>query len=67
MWYGSLSDSGLITDDQLRGFANKWMLPQHIVIGHANWLPVTRCFDYLTELIRERQLQPVTLNDVYSH
>ncbi|MHB1172619.1 MAG: polysaccharide deacetylase family protein, partial [Lacisediminihabitans sp.] len=65
LWYGSLSDSGPITVDQLKGFADKWMLPQHIVIGHANFLPVTQCFDYLVELIRSRGLQPVTLNDVF--
>jgi len=65
LWYGSLSDSGLITEDQLRGFATQWMLPQHIVIGHANYLPVTNCFDFLAELIHSRQLQPVTLNDYF--
>jgi len=65
LWYGSLSDSGLITEDQLRGFATQWMLPQHIVIGHANYLPVTNCFDFLAELIRSRHLQPVTLTDYF--
>lgn len=66
LWYGSLSDSGLITAEQLRGFADQWMLPQHVVIGHANFLPVTECFDYLAHLIRARHLQPVTLNDYFS-
>jgi peptidoglycan/xylan/chitin deacetylase (PgdA/CDA1 family) len=65
LWYGSLSDSGLITEDQLKGFATQWMLPQHIVIGHANHLPVTHCFDFLADLIRDRGLQPVTLNDYF--
>lgn len=66
LWYGSLSDSGLITPQQLCGFADRWILPQHIVIGHANYLPVTECFDYLTNLIRSRKLQPVTLNDYFA-
>ncbi len=65
LWYGSLSDSGLITVDQLQGFATQWMLAQHIVIGHANFLTVTECFDFLADLIRERQLIPVTLNDYF--
>jgi peptidoglycan/xylan/chitin deacetylase (PgdA/CDA1 family) len=65
LWYGSLSDSGLITDDQLKAFATQWILPQHIVIGHANFLPVTECFDFLADLIRSRGLQPVTLNDYF--
>lgn len=66
LWYGSLSDSGLITPAQLKGFADQWILAQHIVIGHANFPPVTQCFDYLTDLIRTRKLQPVTLNDVFT-
>ncbi len=65
LWYGSLSDSALITEDQLKGFATQWMLPQHIVIGHANFLPVTNCFDFLADLIHSRSLQPVTLNDYF--
>jgi hypothetical protein len=65
LWLGSLSDSSLITDAQLRGFADQWMLAQHIVIGHANFMPVTECFDYLAHLIRARNLQPVTLHDYF--
>ncbi len=65
LWYGSLSDSALITTDQLKAFATQWMLPQHIVIGHANFPPVTECFDFLADLIRDRQLQPVTLKDYF--
>ena len=66
LWYGTLSDSGLITEAQVLDFANKWFLAQHIVIGHANFPPVTYVFDQLTELIRDRALQPVTLDDVFS-
>ncbi len=66
LWYGTLSDSGLITEAQVLDFAQKWFLAQHIVIGHANYDPVTHVFDQLTELIRDRQLQPVTLDDVFS-
>jgi peptidoglycan/xylan/chitin deacetylase (PgdA/CDA1 family) len=65
LWYGTLSDSGLITVDQLKDFATQWMLPQHIVIGHANFITVTECFDFLADLITQRQLVPVTLNDYF--
>ncbi len=65
LWYGSLSDSGLNTDDQEMQFARQWFLPQHIVIGHANFPTVTHVFDQLAQLIRDRSLQPVTLNDVF--
>ncbi|MCU1481589.1 MAG: polysaccharide deacetylase family protein [Subtercola sp.] len=66
LWYGSLSDSGLITDQQVVDFATQWFLPQHVVIGHLNYLPVTEVFDQLTQIIQSRGLQPVTLNDVFS-
>lgn len=67
LWYGSLSDSGLITPDQVVGFADQWFLPGHIVIGHANYEPVTTVFEKLDHLVHSRGLQTVTLNDVYSH
>ncbi|QWT23011.1 polysaccharide deacetylase family protein [Subtercola sp. PAMC28395] len=67
MWYGSLSDSGLITDQQVVDFATQWFLPQHIVIGHLNFLPVTEVFPQLENLITSRGLQTVTLNDVFVH
>lgn len=64
-WYGSLSDSGEITRDQLIEFAGKWILPERIVIGHANFPTVTKCFEHITWLIQSRAIVPVTLNDVY--
>ena len=66
LWYGSLSDSGLITEAQVVQFAQTWFLAQHIVIGHANFNPVTHVFDQLMQLIRDRALQPVTLDDVFA-
>jgi peptidoglycan/xylan/chitin deacetylase (PgdA/CDA1 family) len=67
MWYGTLSDSAPIPTQTLKKFAKTWLLPQHIVIGHANAQTVTWCFPYLDRIIHERHLIPVTLNDVYSH
>jgi peptidoglycan/xylan/chitin deacetylase (PgdA/CDA1 family) len=66
LWYGSLSDSGRITEAQVVQFARTWFLAQHIVIGHANFDPVTHVFDQLLQLIRDRGLQPVTLDDVFA-
>ena len=65
LWYGSLSDSSLLTDDQVVGFADQWFLPQHIVIGHLNFIPVTEVFPELLQIIRSRGLQTVTLDDVF--
>ncbi|GAD85476.1 polysaccharide deacetylase family protein [Nocardia asteroides NBRC 15531] len=64
MWYGSLSDSGLITEDYLLECARKYFAAQTIVIGHANFPPVTHCYGQLVDIIRERNLSLVTLDDV---
>lgn len=66
MWYGSLSDAGRITPSQSLDFARQWFGPQRIIIGHANYPAVTEVFDELVDLIIERELIPVTLNDIYS-
>jgi peptidoglycan-N-acetylglucosamine deacetylase len=65
LWYGSLSDSGEIPAEVLLQYAREWLLPQHIVIGHANYSPVTTVFPQLAQIIAERGLQPVTLDDVW--
>jgi len=65
-WYGSLSDSGLITEQQVMEFATTWFLPQHIVIGHLNFEPVTNVFPQLSGLLHARGLTTVTLNDVFT-
>ncbi|MFD4441285.1 polysaccharide deacetylase family protein [Nocardia sp. NPDC058519] len=64
MWYGSLSDSGLITEEYLIECAYKYFAAQSIIIGHANFPPVTHCYGQLVDIIKERNLSLVTLNDV---
>jgi len=65
MWYGSLADSTQISDQDLLAYANRWILPQHIVIGHANFPTVTRHFADIVHIMRSRGLTPVTLDDVF--
>ncbi|MFC3962172.1 polysaccharide deacetylase family protein [Nocardia jiangsuensis] len=65
LWYGSLSDSGLITEEYLLQCARTWFNAQAIVIGHANHPPVTQVYGQLLDIIRERGLSLVTLNDVF--
>ncbi|QHC60028.1 polysaccharide deacetylase family protein [Rathayibacter sp. VKM Ac-2760] len=65
LWYGSLSDSGRITPEQLVGFADQWFQPQRIVIGHANFDPVTTVYAQLVDILRARSLETVTLRDVF--
>lgn len=66
LWYGSLSDSGRITPEQVLDFADQWFLPQHIVIGHANFDPVTQVYAQLVDILRARSLETVTLRDVFA-
>lgn len=65
MWSGSLADSTVITEDYLLKMADNYFRPQNIVIGHLNHLPVTHVFSQLADLIRNRGLRTVTLNDVF--
>lgn len=65
LWYGSLSDSTEIADSDLMSYAVQYLLPQSIVIGHANWLTVTRHFNDIADIINSRGLVPVTLDDVW--
>lgn len=66
LWYGSLADSGYQPRKQIIALAKQWFRPQHIVIGHANFAPVTRAFGRLARIIERRALTPVTLNDVFT-
>ncbi len=65
MWYGSFGDSGLLTEDVLLGEARKWLLAEHIVIGHANFPTVTHLYGQIIDILRERSLTTATLDDVY--
>lgn len=65
MWSGSLADSTVVTEDFLLKMADTYFRPQNIVIGHLNHLPVTHVYGRLIELIRNRGLRTVTLNDVF--
>lgn len=65
MWYGSFGDSGPLTEDVLLGEARKWLLAEHIVIGHANYPTVTHLYGQIIDILRERSLTTATLDDVY--
>lgn len=65
LWSGSLSDSTVITEEYILKMADQYFTPQSIVIGHLNHLPVTHVYAQLVDIIRERNLRTVTLNDVF--
>lgn len=65
MWYGSLSDSGLITEEYLVEMIHQYFNPQAIVIGHVNYPTATHCFPQMVDTLIERDLSMVTLDDVF--
>jgi peptidoglycan/xylan/chitin deacetylase (PgdA/CDA1 family) len=66
MWSGSLADSTVITEDYIVKMADTHFRPQNIVLGHLNHAPVTHVFDRLVDIVRNRKLRTVTLNDVFA-
>ena len=64
-WYGSVGDSGPISDENMSMLIDRWFTAQRIVIGHANVPTVLGHFDEIAATIRDRGLQPVTLDDVF--
>jgi peptidoglycan-N-acetylglucosamine deacetylase len=65
LWNGSFADSGLITAQQLMGMAEKYLQPGTIMIGHANYMTIVPLFGQILELIAQRGLVPVTLDEMF--
>jgi len=66
LWSGNIGDSRRITADQMVGYAQQSFTAQQVVLMHANLPPVTTRFPQLLGIISSRDLQTVTLNDVFS-
>lgn len=65
MWWGSLADSTPQPPARIVANAEQWFLPQRLVIGHANHPGVIDVMDQIVDIIRERNLQPVHLADIF--
>ena len=65
LWYGSLSDSGVLTPEQIQGFGDDWFTAGRVVIAHANHTPVLSAMQHLIDLIAARGLRTATLADVF--
>lgn len=65
LWDGSYSDSKLITPQFLIGQARKYLIPGVIMLGHANHPTVLGLFDQILDLIKQRQLNLVTLDELF--
>ncbi|HUO38236.1 MAG TPA: polysaccharide deacetylase family protein [Mycobacterium sp.] len=66
MWSGDVGDSVPESAASLVAHAGKSFQPQQIVLMHANLPEVTQCYGQLIDLIQSRNLQTVTLNDVFA-
>ncbi|MGV0849344.1 polysaccharide deacetylase family protein [Mycolicibacterium phlei] len=65
LWSGDLQDHLRIPSEEVARNAERFFTAQTIVIGHLNHDPVTQIYGHLVELIRERRLRTVTLDDVF--
>jgi peptidoglycan/xylan/chitin deacetylase (PgdA/CDA1 family) len=65
LWDGSYSDSKLITPQFLLGQARKYLTPGVVLLGHANHPTVLGLFDQILDLIKQRELNPVTLDEMF--
>jgi peptidoglycan/xylan/chitin deacetylase (PgdA/CDA1 family) len=66
LWSDTIGDSVRENEASLVANATRSFAPQQIVLAHANLPTITHCFDKLSQLIASRNLQTVTLNDVFS-
>ncbi|GAB3302275.1 hypothetical protein GCM10027451_06380 [Geodermatophilus aquaeductus] len=66
LWNGTFDDGRAIGAGELMAAAQQWFAAQAIVVGHANQPALTTVLDQLLGLVESRQLQTVTLADVWS-
>jgi peptidoglycan/xylan/chitin deacetylase (PgdA/CDA1 family) len=66
LWSGTVGDSLPESEASLIAAATRSFTPQQIVLAHANLPTITHCFEQLSQLIASRNLQTVTLNEVFS-
>jgi peptidoglycan/xylan/chitin deacetylase (PgdA/CDA1 family) len=66
LWSGNVGDSRPETEANLVASATRSFTPQQIVLAHANLPTITHCYDQLSQLIASRNLQTVTLNDIFA-
>jgi peptidoglycan/xylan/chitin deacetylase (PgdA/CDA1 family) len=65
LWNGTLGDATVEEPAELLSEARTWIQAGAIVLGHANHPTVLGLFDQLQQLIADRNLQPVTLDDMF--
>lgn len=66
LWNGNLGDDAVLTPPEILANAASYCTAGNIVIGHLNHPPVLAAHHQLLELITERRLRTVTLDDVFT-
>jgi peptidoglycan/xylan/chitin deacetylase (PgdA/CDA1 family) len=65
MWNGSFGDSEVVSPQQLMNLAQQYLTPGTIMLGHLNHPTVLSLFGQIQSLIAERNLDPVTLDEMF--
>lgn len=66
LWNGNLGDDAILAPRDVVANATKYCTAGNIVIGHLNHAPVTTVYHQLIDVIAERNLRTVTLDDVFT-
>jgi peptidoglycan-N-acetylglucosamine deacetylase len=65
LWNGSYSDSETVTPEFFLQQARRYLKAGTIMLGHANHPTVLGMFDQITALLADRNLHPVTLDEMF--
>ena len=65
MWDGTFGDSTLETPAEILALAHRYLQPGTIVLGHANYPTVMPLLPQIYEIITDRGLNPVTLDEMF--
>lgn len=66
LWNGNIGDDAILAPRDIVANATKYCTAGNIVIGHLNHPPVTTVYHQLIDVIAERNLRTVTLDDVFT-
>ena len=66
MWSGNIGDDAVLAPREIVANAEKYCVAQNVVIGHLNHPPVLGVYHQVLDVIAERRLRTVTLNDVFT-
>ncbi|HEY2763466.1 MAG TPA: polysaccharide deacetylase family protein [Pseudonocardiaceae bacterium] len=65
MWNGSFGNATTVTPDYLMNQARRYLHPGVIMLGHANHDTVVGLLGEISQLVGERDLKPVTLDEMF--